>query len=225
METYTIDLDHYLKKSSKQMLSKEEVLRENPQLALRQHAIFSALCAEQELMEGDVDEEQEEIASLDTSPGLFPYPYFSEDEDLPLVDETDPEMEGTPTGAVCGPDATGTQDTGTELSVVSEKGECPLAIKKNLEMSSPPELKCSPASKQPKAKENMGSLASEPVPAHQGWPLKAEYPAPKEGPWFSPPFGPRKGPYNVMRRPVIAPLVRCSQPRKWGSWRAPAYIP
>ena len=80
MALCTLDLSFFRKWPSEWTEQKEEMLRKRPRVVLHQQAILANLC-DTEATSEHAGDQLDDGASLDTSPGLLPFPYFSDQED------------------------------------------------------------------------------------------------------------------------------------------------
>ena len=226
MERYTIDLDHYRKQSAYRMLSREALLHENPQLAVRQHDIWMTICADQEMPGEDEDGGDGDVDSLGTSPGLFPFPYFPDELAQSQNDGGDREFPASPQHHKKVDVVQGHSDG--ELALASDQSGCQEAVTTSLNMSAQSEtvVECAKDSQEIIGVEDShgvlcnqlehSTLHNIVCPTEGG-----------EGEIVSHRLSEelmRQGPYAGKRKPIIAPLVRCERPLLWRSRRQPAYF-
>ena len=225
MALYALDLTFFRKRSNEWTEQKEEMLRKHPRVVLHQQAILANLCDTAAANE-QAGDQLEDCASLDTSPGLFPFPYFSDQEDgeggegggrpLPSIKFLD-EAEEKAMDARCWGESS-VRDPGMEagkwnlhldpMSAVRQTdahgfGPMPWASKGGSYGTPVHGQRC----------EEVGSRAGQQQASAM---YQGVCPVSSRG---------KQRPYFRGGRPVQEPLIRHSQPKPWMSRRRPAYVP
>ena len=225
MAHYALDVSFFRKWSSEWTAQKEEMLRTHPQMVLHQQAILTALDDAEDKTE-HASAQLDDGASLDTSPGLFPLPYFSDQEtseeggERPLSRPQSMEDEAVE-------DAEKPSDWGEDLvhnlgGTADNKGNLAQEPLSAVQRDGAQRVGLMPLTSQGGGHGKPTKVAPHVKNDSQAGQQREQVESRKERHANS---QAKPGPYNREWRPMTAPLVRHSRPRPWMSRQCPAYVP